>query len=254
MYFIGFITDKCITFDTKSTSMDRAVISGDIIAYTSLSNADKTKMEISINRLFQELKNRYDVFGRLIKGDYLEFYIPNPVSALRIALLIKSHIKSYALELNDIDSKDKRLNVFKTHGIRLAIGIGQIKRIDLEKGIIDGEAIYFSGRTISDTSTTSDKERIVIKNTLFIKSNDEKLTHALEPILALLDVLLSKATAKQSNVLYLKLLGYNEDEIAKKMGLYQSTINEHSTSLGWNAIEKAVLYFEKLMRSKNEVI
>lgn len=248
MYFIGVITDKCITFDAKYTRMNRAVISGDIIAYTSLTDADKSKMEASIDLLFHELTSRFEVFGRLIKGDYLECYIPDPVHALRIALLIKSHIKAYALELKE--SKDKRLSAFKTHGIRLAIGIGQINRFDREKGIIDGEAIYFSGRMISDISTTSDKERIVIKSTLFIKTNDEKLTNKVEPILALLDLLISKATAKQSNVLYLKLLGYSEDEIAKRMEVSQSTINEHSTSLGWNAIEKAVLFFEKLMRSK----
>ena len=230
--------------------MDRAVISGDIIAYTSLSDVDKTKIEDSIEHLFQELETRYEVFGRLIKGDYLEFYIPDPTNALRIALLIKSHVKAYTLELKD--SKDKRLSAFKTHGIRLAIGIGEITRFDRQKGIIDGEAIYFSGRTMSDISATFDKERIVIKSTLFIKTNNEKLTSELEPLLALLDVLISKATARQSNVLYLKLLGYNEDEIAKKMEVSQSSINEHSTSLGWNAIEKTVLYFEKLMKSKLE--
>jgi hypothetical protein len=230
--------------------MDRAVISGDIIAFTGLSDADKSNIEHSISELFSELEAKYDVFGRMIKGDYLECYIPDPTHALRVALLIKSYIKAYALELRD--SKDKRLSAFKTYGIRLAIGIGEIARFDRVKGIIDGEAIYFSGRIISDVSATFDKERIVIKSTLFIKTNDEQLTSELEPLLALLDVLISKATAKQSNVLFLKLMGNNEETIAKKLGLFQSTVNEHSTSIGWNAIEKAVSYFEKLMKSKME--
>jgi hypothetical protein len=230
--------------------MNNAVISGDIIAYTSLSDADKYKIEISINQLFLELKSKFDVFGRIIKGDYLECYIPDPSNALRVALIIKSYIKSYSLELND--SKDNRLSAFKTHGIRLAIGIGEINRFDPEKGIIDGEAIYFSGRTISDITSTYDKERIVIKSTLFIKTNNEKLTGELEPLFALIDLLISKATAKQSNILYLKLMGNKEDTIAKKLNLSQSTVNEHSTSFGWNAIEKSVLYFEKLMKSITE--
>jgi len=250
MYFIGDITDRLIIFTAKYSCMDRAVISGDIIAYTSLNDAEKSKIEDSIEQLFQELESGYEVFGRLIKGDYLECYIPDPINALRVALLIKSHIKAHALELSD--TKDKRLSAFKTHGIRLAIGIGEITRFDRDKGIIDGEAIYLSGRTIGDVSATFDKERIVIKSTLFIKTNDEQLTGELDPLLALLDVLISKATAKQSNILYLKLLGNSEDTIAKKLKLYQSTVNEHSTSLGWNAIEKAVLYFEKLMKSKLE--
>jgi hypothetical protein len=150
------------------------------------------------------------------------------------------------------DSKDKRLNAFKTHGIRLAIGIGEISRFDPDKGIIDGEAIYISGRTISDINATYDKERIVIKNTLFIRTNDEKLYSGFEPILALIDVLITKSTAKQSNILYLKLMGNSEQDIAEKMNLFQSTVNEHSTSLGWNAIEKAVLYFENFWKMKQE--
>ena len=230
--------------------MNRAAISGDIIAYTSLSDADKQKIENSIGQLFQELESRFDVFSRMIKGDYLECYIPDPANALRVALLIKSRIKAGALELEE--TKDKRLSAFKTHGIRLAIGIGEITRFDRDKGIVDGEAIYFSGRIINDISATFDKERIVIKNTLFIKTNDEQLTSEMEPLLALIDVLISKSTAKQSNILYLKLLGNREDTIAKKLNLFQSTVNEHSTSLGWNAIEKAVMYFEKIMNSKLE--
>ena len=194
--------------------MNRAVISGDIIAYTSLSSADKTKFEIVFNQLLKELSDKFDLFCRVIKGDYLECYIPNPADALRVALAIKSYIKSFSTEL--MDSKDKRTSVFKTHGIRLAIGIGEISRFDPQKGIIDGEAIYFSGRIIGDSRTTSDKERIVIKNTLFIKTNDENSNDEFEPLLALIDVLISKATAKQSKVLYLKLIGNNEEAIAKK--------------------------------------
>lgn len=227
--------------------MNRAAISGDIIAYTSLSNADKTKFEGAVKILLQSLKDKYSGYGRMIKGDYLECYIPDPADALRAALAIKSYIKSFSLELND--SNDKRINAFKTYGIRLAIGIGEISRFDSQTGIIDGEAIYFSGRIISDCRTTSDKERIVIKNTLFIKTADDTINNEFETLLALIDALISKATARQSKVLYLKLTGNKEEVIAKKLKLSQSTINEHSTSLGWNAIEKAVLHFERIIKA-----
>ena len=44
--------------------------------------------------------------------------------------------------------------------------------------VIDGEAIYYSGRKISEERPTYNKERIVIKNTLFFNSGDEKLKEA----------------------------------------------------------------------------
>lgn len=227
--------------------MTRAAISGDIIAYTSLSNSSKDKIESAIENLFKELKNKFDVFGRIIKGDYLECYIPDPVDSLRVTLAIKAFIKSLPPEISN--PNNRRISAFKTHGIRLAIGIGEITRFDAEKGIIDGEAIYYSGRLINDSRATSDKERIVIKNTLYIKTNDKTIDNMAEPLLALLDFVISKATAKQSAVLYLKLLGKNEEEIAGMLTLNQSTVNKHSTSLGWNAIEKAVLYFEEVVRN-----
>lgn len=62
-------------------------------------------------------------------------------------------------------------------------------------------------------------------------------------VLGLIDVLISKATSKQCEILYYKLLGLNEDAIAEKLKIRQPAVNQHSTSVGWNAIERAVKYF-----------
>ena len=67
--------------------------------------------------------------------------------------------------------------------------------------------------------------------------------------MALLDHTINKATEKQSLILYLKLLGKSENEIAKELGISQSSVNQHSTSLGWNAIEKAVTFFHQKLES-----
>jgi hypothetical protein len=87
---------------------------------------------------------------------------------------------------------------------------------------------------------------------LYIKSSDNKINAEFEPLLGLIDVLMNKATAKQNKVLYLKLSGKNEEEIAVILGVFQPTVNQHSTSAGWNAIEKAVLYFENSILTKLE--
>jgi len=227
--------------------MHKAVISGDIIASTSLSVKDRVLLENSLKKLLKEIKNKFDVFGRVIKGDYLEFVIPEPQNALRVALAIKSFIKS--VSLNDIllYKAKSRIKQFRMHGVRLAIGYGELERFDPKKGIIDGEAIYLSGRLISGTSTYNE-ERIVIKNTLYFSSNNKELNEKFEPLFTLLDVLISKATSRQCEVLYLKLLGDNEAAIAKKLTINQSVVNQHSTSLGWNSIEKAVDYFSNTIK------
>ncbi len=228
--------------------MMKAVISGDIVSFTSLSVAGRELVEEAIKELIKELREKLGTYSRTIKGDYLECVIPNPEQALRVALAIKSFIKSIPIDETPLYKTNKRVKLFKTYGIRLAIGYGELSRFNPSEGIIDGEAIYLSGRTINEFSTYN-KERIVIKNTLFFNSRDNLLNKQIEPLIALLDVLISKATSKQCKVLYLKLMDNNEEAIASKLKISQSVVNQHSTSIGWNAIEKAVTFFNELIKN-----
>jgi len=233
--------------------MDYAIISGDIVASTSLSIQGKKRIDEGFRKLLNELKGKFDVFGRIIKGDYIECYVPENTQSLRVALSIKSFIKSLNIDINDDGfTNPGRSKLYKTYGIRLAIGLGDLLRLDIDNGIIDGEAIYYSGRIINELKT-SNKQKVSIKNTLFIKSNDSDFDSQINALLALIDVILSKGTAKQCQILYYKLLGYEEKEIGKMLNIRQSTINQHSTGVGWLAIEKAVLLFENIMTKKNGV-
>ena len=136
---------------------------------------------------------------------------------------------------------------FEEYGIRLAIGYGELSRYNPEKGIIDGEAIYLSGRRINEESTHN-KERVIIKNTLLFIAEDEALNQRFEALFALIDFMLIKATRRQCEVAYHKLLGTSEEEISNILGTSQSSVNQHSTGIGWNAIEKAILYYEQTLK------
>ncbi len=225
--------------------MKSAVISGDIVAFTSLSNELKEFLERRLQTLTLELQSKYGTYARLIKGDFLECVVPKPEEALTVALLIKSWVKAVPIEAK---KKDKRLRYFETYGIRLAIGYGTLERFDQDKDIIDGEAIYMSGRKINEESTHG-KSRITIKSTLFFISADEQLNNAMQPLIALIDHTLNKATAKQCEVLYYKLLGDSEAKISRTLGISQPVVNQHSTSIGWSAIEKAVHYFKQRIKN-----
>lgn len=228
----------------KRRKMAYCVLSGDIVSSTSLTQSEREELIQSLEKLIQNLTIRYNIYGRILKGDYLECVIPEPGNALRIALIIKSYIKYLAATARGIPAESNRIKYYKTHGIRVALGYGNLSNFNKEKDIIDGEAIYLSGREISGESTYN-KERLIIKNSLFFASNYTALNEVFTPIFALLDVLLTKATARQCEVLYLKLQNFSEEEIAKKLGIGQSAVNQHSTGLGWNAIESAVHYFDR---------
>lgn len=224
--------------------MNNAAISADIISYTSLGENDKRILEQKIKKLIDEITvhfNREVILGRLILGDYIEFAMESPKHALRIALLLKTYIKS--LRLPNEQTNNNRIKYFKEHGVRIAVAVAPLQVLDIPKGIIDGEAIYLSGRAIKGYST-ADKQKIIIKNTMFFFGTKKEEQEKFETIFSLIDLLISKCSAKQSEVVFLKLLGLSEKEISIRLDKYQSTISQHSTAAGWQAIEKSVHYFE----------
>ncbi len=221
-----------------------SVLSGDIISSSSLGVEDKQIMEQHLHKVLGDLEKHFESFGRILKGDYIECVIPNAGEALQACLAIKSYVKTIPISAASIKKDKNRAKLFKEYGVRLAIGYGELDRYDPIEGVMDGEAIYYSGRKINSLSTHN-KERVVIKNTLFFSSKDEAMNKKWTTIMELLDVLFNKATQRQCEVVYLKLLGHSEDTISKRLGIDQSVVNRHSTNVGWNAIETAVNYFKE---------
>lgn len=228
--------------------MNYATLSADVISYTSLPEVEKRNLETGIRKLLDELTRKYSkdgFYGRLIQGDFIECAFRSPKYALRTALLLKTFVKSF--DLNNKKPKAAQLKYFREHGIRLAVAVAPLDKLDPDNGIIDGEAIYLSGRAIKSFST-SDKQKIIIKNTLFFFTGDKKLQEQFDAIFSLLDTIISKCSAKQSEILYYKLLDFSEKEISGKLGKNQSTISQHSTAAGWLSIEKAVNHYENTMQ------
>lgn len=211
-----------------------ATISADIVSSTSLSEVETIELKQYIEEQLKMLETLYPGFwGRLIKGDYIECVIPNASDAFHIALIIKNSIKAFEIK------KTPGNKLFYTYGARISIGIGGMRIVDRGQGIMDGEAIYLSGRSLAKMGSLS-------KGTLTIETVNKKLSQNLRVIAVLTDAILNDATPKQSQVIYYKLLGYKESEIAEKMKIYQSGVNNHSSSAKWYCIEEALNYFEQI--------
>ncbi len=225
----------------------KIVLSADIIAFTSLNEELRNKLIEYLTIFIKSIEKDFKAYGRIIKGDYIEIVVENPMDALTIMLQIKSYVKSFSLNIKDTKNSN-RLKNFKNYGVRIAMGYGVLDKYDKANGIIDGEAIYFSGRKLNEETKTYNKERIVIKSTLFFISENDVLNQNINTILSLIDILLNNATAKQCKILYFRLLGLTEQEIAKEVDAKQPTVNKQLTSIGWNAIEKSIKYFEQIIK------
>ena len=225
--------------------MPNATISADIVSSTSLSVEELTLLQSDIRHFLDELSvnSQGSDWGRLFKGDSVEIFMLDPHKALRIALLLKALVKKAPVSLKS--NKNAKRSLFRKYGIRLAVGVGEMRVADQKNDILDGEAIYNSGRLLeSQKKTTKDKPSI--KRSLFFGSKDVVLSSQMDVILGLLDAILKEMTIRQSEILYYKLLGSNEEEIASKLSIKQSAVNQQSNSFSWSSIESAVNYFEKL--------
>lgn len=219
-----------------------ATISADVIASTSLPYEDLKALILSLKYFLAFIEKRYTGFwGRIVRGDGVECVIDNPNDALRIALLLKSYVKSLDVKYNkDKESEiDKsRFEKFKQFGIRIAVGIGGMKIIDRELGILDGEAIHLSGRALTNMrSKPIDSFQIVMENS---KDNS-----GIDVYMRLLNHVINEATSRQCKTLYYRLLSEKDQDVAEKMGISRAGVNNNLRCLGWDVIQCALAHFEQ---------
>lgn len=230
--------------------MLRTTISADVIASSSLSAGETERLTERIGNIFarldeyQERNGGEKIVSRLVLGDTIECYIPDPNDALRVALILKSGIKSFKLDKTSKYDKErlKLRKLFEMYGVRVAAGIGDMDLDLVEKKILKGSAINMSGRLIAERKT-SNRERVTVKNTLFMGSANRDHTYIFQPVFSLLDTLFNRMTVRQSEIVYLKLLGYSEHLIASEFDITQSSVNQHSTGAGWNSVEESLKLF-----------
>ena len=127
------------------------------------------------------------------------------------------------------------------YGIRFSIGVGDIKYADKHEDIIDGEAIYMSGRNLDVISGKGN-----VFTAFQIKDTPESFCNLLDSYVALLSNIVDSYSAKQAEVVFYKLLGFREIEISEKLGIYQSSVNTRSTNAQWGLVNTAIKDFEDL--------
>lgn len=216
-----------------------ATISADIVRSTSMSTSDMIILRDSLKVLLKDLEKVYPGFwARIVRGDSIECFVPEYRYALRIAILIKLFIK---MEVAGLDCHE----LLQRYGIRFSIGMADIKYADKKEDIINGTAIYISGRNLDELSRKDN-----IYAAFEIDEAHESLSHLLDSYVALLSNLVDSYSAKQAEVVFYKLLGFREKEISEKLGIYQSSVNTRSTNAQWGLLNTAIKDFEELDYTK----
>ncbi len=203
-----------------------AIITADVILSSKKEATERLNLYQNITEGIKFIQTSFDFNFERNRGDEFQMKISKIKEACIIGLLIKLWVK--AIDYNT--SKKK-------YDIRMSIGIGGEDFEEETMAESDGEAYHLSGRGLETIKKT--------KQTFSIDSND-KNKEFLKIESRMLDVFIDKMTAMQSIVLFYKLLDLTENEIAEKLRLSQSTINQHSNAANWSVIAEYTNFFEKL--------
>ena len=212
-----------------------ATISADIVRSTSMNTEDLIMLRNKLQVLFHDFEEDYPGFwARIVRGDSIECVVPNYNDALRIAILIKLYVK---INVSEIECSE----MLQRYGIRFSIGVAEINYADKKEDIINGPAIYMSGRNLDEISR---KENIM---TAFeIEQAPKPLSNLLDSYVAMVSSLIDSYSAKQAEVVFMKLLGYKERVISARVGISQSSVNTRATNAQWGLLNTAIKDYEAL--------
>ena len=226
------------------------IITGDIVSSREIDAPIREKLFDEMGELLKELKKQWISSYETYRGDSLQCQVKSPESVLRVALIIRSFFRAYfpdelkpKLAVKKGDQAQATKGYFATNfDIRLGLGIGSIDFIKKNKiTSSDGEAFRLSGDALDSLSPGT--QRLAIK-TFNVTFNEQ-----MEPPILLLDALIQKWTQNQAELVLYKLQDKKEEEIAAKLKVTQSAVNQRTKTAQWMAIEKLIIYFEKTVKT-----
>lgn len=213
-----------------------AIITGDIIDSRLIKPNEREELYKGLHSYVKNLKEqgyikKFDFF----RGDSIQCEVKKSNQSLRVALMIKCFVKSYRTK----EAKQKPtigLRKWKQFDIRLSIGIGNVDFSNVSLSRSDGEAFLFSGEGLDELKST--------RQQLYFKSKEEVINKNIELPIMLLDAIVQKYSYFQAEVIMYKLNEMKEEEIAEKIKISQSAVNQRAGLAFWYAIDRTVSFFE----------
>lgn len=210
-----------------------AVLTGDLVKSAKL---DPVNLKMVLQRL-QEGQVRFNstyahsIVGRMaiFSGDSWQVLISKVNLSFRLTLYFRALVKASEGLSGDT---------------RIAVAWGQIDEETLNPDNISestGQAFTLSGRALADMDRFKHLELVIPENLDHCSHGSLKL---LWPSILLLDEVSGRWTGKQSEILALALLGYNQNQIASELNIAQPTVSNSLNAAGWKRLKEYLDYVE----------
>jgi hypothetical protein len=202
-----------------------AVLTGDIVNSSNLEPRRRKELEQLIWKVLEKLKKDNDKYD-VLRGDSVQFLTEEVQQSFRKAIQMRCMIK-YGMSGNIKTKIDTRIS----------IGIGDITFTGKTLGSSDGTAFRYSGKGLDQLKQ--------LKKRIIILTGNDKLDDIFNIIAVLTDVIVTGWTAAQAEAVYWSSVGLTQQQIADKLSIVQSAVNNRLKSAHWNEIEEALTFFER---------
>ncbi|CAN5380654.1 SatD family protein [soil metagenome] len=208
-----------------------AVITGDIVKSSQLNIHKKKILLSSLKKLFHSINKEGKMAApfQIYRGDSFQGVLKNPLDALQVGILLKTGLKT-SFETSLKNSWDARI----------AIGIGEIDFLQKKGSEGDGPAFRRSGPVLDEMKG---------ETRLLIRTPWPTVDLEFEVATAFLDVIISKWSSSQAEVISEQINGFTQQEIAQKINISQAAVNYRLKNAGWNALNKFLKRYELVINS-----
>ena len=206
-----------------------AVITADVVASRNILPKHRTKLYTDLETFIAQLQTTKIITQyEFSRGDSFQCITNKNEQILKIALLLRCFIISYTYP---------RSSATYNHDVRMGIGVGQVdflKKTSLAHS--DGEAFYLSGGGLDNLKK--------MPYNLALKTYNHTFNQSIEPSILLLDALMQAWTTNQAQTIFYLLQNFTEEEIALKLKISQSAVNQRKKAANWYAVQKLLHYFQ----------
>jgi len=200
-----------------------AVITGDITNFTSLSDARRQDLISGTNSLLRKWVSQPQN-AAFFRGDSYQILFEEPDLAVTRSIQLICWFK-----------KQGKLST------RISIGIGDLAYRGKTVLESDGEAFHLSGRNFDELGP---------KELIRLTTTDDKKNELLGILLMFMNLVINDWTPNQAEVIF-ELLNdqtATQEQIAKKLQIFQSGIARRLKIAHWKEIEKALGYLSEQLK------
>lgn len=208
----------------------KAILSADIIGSTELPLPIRSQLASTVKQAFGALKPKPAIKYNIERGDFIQAELPAE-EGLSYLLLLKAKLNS----ITDSNQDARQENILVD--LRIALALGEVTLSAITVGESDGPAYQLSGRALDEMKSA--------RQLISLQSTDEDFNDELLVMAKSMEYITTRWTKGSAEIVSLLVEGQKEIDIAEKLGISQSAVNQRKKTAGWDVLNAMINRYKK---------